>query len=172
MSRALRSGRRFLVWAAGAVLAAVMLAFVVPALTGHPALAVSSGSMAPTLRVGDLVIEDRIAPSEARAGDVVSYRDPAGSGRLVTHRVERVDLDGGMAWFTTRGDANPSSEQWAVPEKGTIGRVRYRIPKAGYLVAWARTTAGYLLLIVVPIGALAGWTLARIWRRRPQEEPA
>jgi signal peptidase len=172
MTIALILGRRMGGIVVGLFLATILAIFVAPPLLGHPALTVSSGSMTPALRVGDLVIEDRILATEAREGDIVTYSHPTRAGQTVTHRVEKVLVQGGVAWFTTRGDANPAPEEWSVPADGTIGRVHIRIAGAGFLMAWARSALGYTFLILVPIGGLAGTLLVRIWRRRPEEDPA
>ena len=61
----------------------------VPALFGHPALTVLSGSMQPALEVGSVVIDEKISPVEARPGDIVSFPDPTRRDRTLTHRCRR-----------------------------------------------------------------------------------
>ena len=44
--------------------------------SGSRRFAVLSGSMEPTIATGDVVVVDKIAPLEARVGDVVTFRSP------------------------------------------------------------------------------------------------
>ena len=48
-----------------------------PAATGHQSLTVLTGSMEPSLDTGSVVIDEVIAPTEARIGDIVTFTDPA-----------------------------------------------------------------------------------------------
>ena len=139
-------------------------AIVVPSLLGMKALTVISGSMDPTLEVGSLVLDERIAPLDARPGDIVSFPDPTRGGMLVTHRVRQVRAEGATAFFITKGDANNATETWSVPTKGEIGRVVYHVPKVGYARAFiSGRNARFALLGGVLL--LGFWILADVWRR-------
>lgn len=152
--------------AAGALLACVTLT---PAVGLRP-LTVMSGSMAPVIHTGDVVVTERIAPAQANAGDVVTFRDPAGSGRLITHRVQSTDATGSAVRFVTKGDANNTTEQWEVARSGSISRVVYRIPAVGRPLQAARSRAGRLALVALPTLILAVVTFR--WALRPDRTPA
>lgn len=152
----------------GALATLVLAALAVAALAvaGAAALGVAphverSDSMRPVLRAGDVLWLDRIAASEARAGDVVAFDDPERDA-VVLHRVERV-RGGDRLSFTTRGDANSASETWTIPRSGRVGRyVGVRVPLVGRAVgalAGAPLAAVALLSGVV----LATLALRRIW---------
>ena len=163
---------RFVLGGAGAVLTGLgiglALAIVAPlAFHGRP-YTVMSGSMEPAIGTGDVVVSTRISPMSARPGEVVTFRDPEGSGRLITHRVRSLRRAGGKAVFTTRGDANNTTEHWRVPVGGEISRVRYRIPEVGRAAVAMRGRGGVVLVLVVPLLAFGAVELARIWR--PREE--
>jgi signal peptidase len=166
-----RVTRRFVTlatWAVVACAAAVMLAVGLPYAFGFKSFTVMSGSMEPAIGTGAVVVERPIAPREARVGDVVTFKDPEGSGRLITHRVASVRLRGGTARFVTKGDANNTPERWSVPADGSIGRVAYDVPKVGYVMAYAGGRHGRILLFALPVLLLAGYELVRIWR--PERE--
>lgn len=150
------------------LLAGLLLAMVLPMVVGGQALTVMSGSMAPAVRTGDVVVVTPLRPLRARVGDVITFRDPHDRDRLITHRLRGVEVDGGVARFVTRGDANTAAERFEMPATGTVGRVRYRLPKAGYVVGFAASPAGRVGLVIVPALLLGGWLLARIWRPRPR----
>jgi signal peptidase len=160
-------------------------------LAGVRAMAVLSGSMEPTLGVGDLIVARVITPAEAEAGDVLVYRDSA-RDRFVTHRVQSIVRSGDQVDVVTRGDANSVGEQWSAPADGSVGRVVLHIPFVGYATGALGTSAGRLALTAVAT-VLTVWTLRLLWwprrppvvigaqpvhaaaaerRRRPRAEPA
>jgi signal peptidase I len=167
----LRALRILLSIASGA--AAALAAWVIlPIAFGSHPLIVMSGSMTPALRTGDVVIDRRISPLDARIGDIVTFPSPEDSSVLISHRVRRIEIKDGRVYFETRGDANNAAEHWSVPQDGMIGRVAYHVPKLGYLVVWFRSRATRILLVVVPALLLGVFELVRIWRPRRKESDA
>jgi signal peptidase len=140
----------FLAFTVLGALGGLLALMTVPRIAGYTPFTVLTGSMQPAYGVGDVVIDEEIAPLDARKGDVVTFHDPSRGGALVTHRVERVRTDGAKVSFVTKGDANSADERWAVAASGTIGRVRMRVPKVGWVLQWARGREGKLGLIVFP----------------------
>lgn len=165
MRLALRRLRIGAAWAVLGLALATMLAIVAPLALGDRSFTVLSGSMTPAIETGDVVVAEPIAPSAARVGDVVTFSDPEGTGKLFSHRVQSVQAGGGQFHFVTRGDANTSTERWNVAADGTLGRVVYRVPKVGWALAWASTPAGRVGLLALPALALCALAMARIWRR-------
>src|SRR3954453_17014903 len=99
-----------------------------PALLGLQRYVIVSGSMTGTYDRGSLVLDEVVPVSELRAGDVITYRPPAGAGPAGrgTHRIAEISRDRlGRRMFRTKGDANRSADQWtfALP-KGEQARVR------------------------------------------------
>jgi signal peptidase len=157
--------------AAGAAIAAFVLAFLLasalPLAVGDRTFVVRSGSMAPAVDTGDVVVVEPIAPTEASIGDIVTFDD---HGKLTQHRARAIRRNGDHLEFTTQGDANTGREHWQVDADGRIGRVTYRIPKLGFAVVRMQSTPGRLGLILVPALLLTGMLLRRIWRSEPGEE--
>jgi signal peptidase len=160
--------RLFLTWATAAFVLAILLSAALPLALGDRSLVVRSGSMTPAIRTGDVVVVRPIAPAVAKVGDIVTFQDPDGSGRLLVHRVRAVVGHGKRFSFTTQGDANSTQEHWQVAAGGTIGSVVYRVPKLGFAASWISTPAGRIGLIVVPALLLACSMLSGIWRVRPE----
>jgi signal peptidase I len=139
-----------------------------PSLFGGRSLTVMSGSMEPALAVGDVVIGSRVSPAQVRVGDIITFSDPEGTGKLITHRVRRVRIADGTAHVVTKGDNTNAVERWDIPASGSLGRVEYRVPLLGFLVFWLNGPFGRIALIVIPALLLAGFELWRIWRpQRP-----
>ena len=145
-------------------LAGMALTVVAPAAIGWRTLSVMSGSMSPAIETGDAVLTRPVAPASLRAGDVVTFRDPEGTDRLITHRVRWVRSFDGKVEVTTKGDANDTTERWQVAADGRVGRVVVRLPKAGYLLAPSASPVGRLALVAVPTFLLGALALIGIWR--------
>lgn len=167
---AFRQLRTLVLWIGLGLLVGVLLAAVAPQLAGYRSFTVRSGSMTPAIETGDVVVTEPISPLSARVGDIVTFVDPEGTGKLFSHRVQSVRAAGEDVAFVTRGDANTSTEHWRVPADGSIGKVVYRIPKVGYALAWIDSPPARLALIAIPALLLLWAALVRIWRpERPAE---
>ena len=155
--------------AAAGMIVALMLAAAVPVIFGGKSFSVMSGSMEPAIGTGDLVMTLPISPGEAAGGDIVTFNDPDDPGRLMTHRVASSERRGDTLHFVTKGDANADAETWSVPADGRIGRVAFRIPELGHVLAVGRSPTARIILITVPALLLAGFALMSIWRPRRKE---
>lgn len=115
----------------GVFLAAAAL---LPRLLGWNGTTVVSGSMEPKISVGDIALTSEIDPAELRAGQVISFEDPAGlSPDPILHRIAEVNEDG---TFTTEGDANANADSTPVPPEDVIGIGRILVPGIGKPVVW------------------------------------
>jgi signal peptidase len=126
--------------------------------------------MEPTIHVGDVVIDKKISPLDARPGDVVTFSDPTGKKRLITHRVRGYRVKGDTVQIVTKGDANNAVERWSVPANGRIGRVELRVWKIGYPLVYAHSRYGLIGLVAIPAFLLCLLELKRIWAPRDPEE--
>ncbi len=142
--------------------AACLAAFpaTVAALGGWRAAVVTGGSMAPAVHPGDVVLADPRAVPAVRAGQIVLVADPGRGGRLLTHRVSRIDADG---LLVTRGDANAVEDTQHLPPAAVRGVVRLVVPLAGDP---ALLVAGHPDRRAVAWGA--GLLLAALGARRPR----
>lgn len=159
-------GRRIADLAARALLGLVticLIGAIAFLMTGGRALIVRSGSMEPAISTGDIAVTRTIAPGEANVGDIVTFKDPTRNGELVTHRVIEVKAQDANVAFVTRGDSNTGIERWKVSSDGSIGRVSFRIPKAGYAVVWVTNPKVRAALIGGAALLFGVAALRRIW---------
>jgi signal peptidase len=96
-----------------------------------------SGSMAPTLNVGDVLVTKPIPASDIKVGMIVVFKAPLPGQPTYTHRVYRVIAGVG---FQTKGDANNAPDPWTIAFKGSkfatpIFEVRYVGGAVGFLTA-------------------------------------
>jgi signal peptidase len=163
--RMVRGVLRFAAYTVGGFAAGIALALAAPLAFDARPLAVLSGSMEPTLGTGDISVVRSIAPLSARPGDIVTFRDPNNSERLITHRVRAMRAQGDAVVFVTKGDANDGSERWRVPASGEIGRVAYRIPELGWVLMFARSKGFFIAMLGVALALLLIVELSAIWRQ-------
>lgn len=157
--RAARRGSGLLLALATLLLVAVLAA----AAFGLRVRIEQTGSMAPALQPGDLVIVEQIPASAAAVGDVIGVR--AADGRVIVHRVrELAAAPGGALAVTTQGDANPTSERWTIAAGDDVALVRGRMPHVGAAVDAVRGPAGAAAVLLAAL-LLAGGALRKIWSR-------
>ena len=82
---------------------------------------VTSGSMEPTFKKGDLVFMQDVLV-KPKIGDVIIFKDPqgitVGSGPVtVTHRIMEITGD----TIRTKGDNNPAPDSWRINKKSILG---------------------------------------------------
>ncbi len=144
------------------VLGIVVLARIMPAITGGTTFVVGGPSMEPSIPLGSAVHVVPVEASELRAGDVISLQ--AGMRNAVfTHRIVRVvNLPEGM-YVETRGDANTGPDPSLVPMEDILGRVTVSIPLAGFGIALLSSYQGVMFLIAFGLVLLAGaWLLETV----------
>lgn len=157
------------------ILAAIVLGSVVVFWAGvkiafateYPLLTVASGSMSPTLEIGELIVVQGISnASELRAaskpeGDIIVFRNPHDEGELIVHRAINKTMHDGLWYIRTAGDHNVATgggpDPWSGPdtwnlmisEKLLIGKVVGHVPWVGYIPLFVRRPEGMVLLIVL-----------------------
>ena len=140
------------------VVTLILLAAVATIVTawhqGYHIYIVHTGSMMPTLRPGDAVL-DRPAPRAVGPGEIVTFTVHSGPDSVVTHRVASV-TDGAIK---TKGDANRSVDPWTVQAADVVGSTQAALPKMGYVLVYLRHPQGALSVITVGFGLMLLWQL-------------
>lgn len=114
--------------------------------TPRPFAPVVSDSMEPYLHKGHLVVMESVHSSLIREGDVIVFK-AAPRGRNViglVHRVVRVEHDpaAGLV-FWTKGDNREAMDGFGTPAAFVEGRVKHRVPYAGYVIWFFQSPAGW-----------------------------
>jgi signal peptidase I len=163
VGRALRVSDR----AAGVVcvLALLLMAsLLVGIAAGYRPLVDHSDSMQPAIAAGDLLITHAQPVGSVHRGEIVSFKDPALAGRLVTHRVIAVHPAGGRFDFITKGDANAAPESWSAARGSSIGVLTFRVPAIGRAIAWVADPLVRTAILALAALLLSTALLRRIWR--------
>lgn len=122
---------------------------------GKSVLYVETGSMEPSLHVGDYILVEKTDIKELKKDDIISFYsdDPDIKGRIVTHRIVEV-LDNGH--FVTKGDANTINDtDNADPDKiigKYVGKSRFFIWMSSF--GSFRKIGLLAVMIAVALGAL------------------
>lgn len=111
---------------------------VAPVLFAWGSYIVESGSMEPSIQVGDVVIAKPYTDDQRiRVGRVFVYDDPApGKDRTMVHRIVELRDDGD---YTTAGDANEVTDFTPLPRSGVRATAVLLVPYVGLPVTWTRS---------------------------------
>jgi signal peptidase len=120
---------------------------------GYEKYIVRTGSMAPELNPGDLVI-DKSASNGYKVGDVITFRHGQGAD-LVTHRIIEITPDG----IKTKGDANRTADVWTIPPDFVQGVVAFNIPKGGFVALFLSQPAGIGAVLLAVVCLVLLWRL-------------
>lgn len=142
-------------------LAAIAL---LPQLFGFAGSTVVSGSMLPTIQVGDVAITSPLPPDEYVEGQVISFPNPVSPDQLLLHRIYKIEPDGS---FITKGDANEAPDSTPVDPETVIGVGRILVPAIGNVVVWAAEGRWLLVIQTVLISALVLRGILRVPRLLP-----
>ncbi|MEM9467696.1 MAG: signal peptidase I [Actinomycetota bacterium] len=126
-----------------------------PTAIGYRPVAVTSASMAPAIRTGDVVVMTP-APDWLPVGAVIEF---GSDDRRVMHRVVEVTTAG----YRTKGDANRSPDGFEVPVDQVDGVGVMVVPLAGWPVVLAEDGRWPELVGLVAVLVGAGAVSNRAW---------
>jgi len=156
-------------------LIAPFVVYAVPATVGAEAsYVVLTASMTPAIAPGDVVMVDSVPARSVAVGDVIVFEQRSGDAIPITHRVIEVERPADAPpSFRTKGDANEDADLTPVTPDRLVGRVVFTIPLIGHVVQFVGTPAGFVTLVVLPLGLLVASEVAGLLRAgRPDEVPA
>ena len=148
-----------------------------PMFMGHRTLVILSGSMEPSITKGGLVIAEPVPSKDLKVGDVIAFSPNADTQVPIVHRIAVIAERNGIRYYSTRGDANPNGDAAEVSLPATSWRVAASIPLAGYVMFYAASTTGKVLLIAVPVVGIVVLSLLELLKkfksaRKPSFAPA
>lgn len=134
------------------------LASVVAPQVGSGLLAIRTGSMAPSIPVGALIVTRAVDPHALAVGDTVTVR--LDSGVALTHRIDEIVERDGKLGFRLKGDANEAPDPALISADRLIGSVALSIWGLGVLL-WMLSTPSGIVAVLSGIGTLlvGGWLL-------------
>ncbi len=152
----------------------LLFCVIMPTMQGSMhLLTVLSGSMAPELNPGDVVVSTYTNPEEIQINDVITFAAADNPKNCITHRVINITNENGSIGFQTKGDANEDPDQRIVQPSELIGKVVLVIPYLGYLPHFAKSPLGFITLIIIPgVLIIVGevWKIARIKKKKTEKK--
>lgn len=118
---------------------------------GARGYAVTSNSMAQTLKRGDLVFVKKAEFDELQVGDIITVGS-SDSKEFFTHRI--VEINKKNRTVTTKGDNNPEIDPMDTSAERIVGKMWYSIPLLGYfaiLFSGVSTATGLIVLASVAV---------------------
>jgi signal peptidase I len=141
-----------------------VLAFL-PAFLGFNVVVVGSGSMDPTLKVGDIAVFGPVDPASVEVGDVVTYQR---DGDVISHRVVSTKETDMGRYLRLQGDANSYPDVRPVLETAVVEQLAFSIPMAGSVLSAVGSAKG-LGVLFAAVDALL--LLKLVSRRRRASIP-
>jgi signal peptidase len=159
----------------GLVVTGVLMFAAAMQIFGYHVIEVSSGSMEPALRPGDVFVTRPVDIADVRKGDIVLFEQGRGTLIPVAHRVVSVvqirtnvtDSETGKTVtdvsqvLRTKGDANPTPDSQYVDQSRLLGVLWFRISGVGALFGSFDVRHG---LLVVALGIAVAWGVYEIVR--------
>jgi len=131
-------------------------------LLGFYPTIIASGSMTPTMEVGDIAIVTSTDPSKIQAGDIIQYWK---EGEMILHRVHETYQTELGKLFITKGDANNAPDPDPIFPNQIRGKLILTIPKLGWVsiaikTAIAETVSFFTNNIMAAYATLAALAIA------------
>lgn len=106
-------------------------------------------SMYPEIKAGDIVITYKNKNNKYNTGNIITFTTN-NSNITITHRIIEIYEVNGKRTYKTKGDNNNTADMTTVPAENVIGRVVFKIPKAGYIQQFMVTKTGWIVVVVIP----------------------
>lgn len=122
-------------------------------VSGYRIFNVASGSMEPTIKVGDVILVKDAEPYSLTPGeDIITYKmSDNGDEKLITHRFIRYEEDDeGKKMIITKGDANIIEDNPVDPSQ-VMGTYQRTLVLVTFLTGLFRSKVGFFVFIFVPI---------------------
>ena len=152
-------------------------------MTDYPLLTVASGSMIPTLNIGDLIVVQGVVNASELSvaskpdGEIIVFRSPRIEGELIVHRAVYKEFHESLWYFRTQGDANYGPDNWwgsdtwngMISQNRLVGRVVGKAPWIGYVPLYIRTREGIILIVILIVLILMAEYLPVLFKKQPEQ---
>lgn len=138
-----------------AILLVLVVSVLIPRVAGATPYTILTGSMAPGMAPGTLVVVKPVDASDIAVGSVITYQLKSGERTVVTHRVVGIGFDGhGDRVFRTQGDANAVPDAEPVMPVQIKGERWYAVPRVGFVSNALSAAQRQTAVVVVAFGLL------------------
>lgn len=117
-----------------------------PSIFGYKNFIVLTGSMEPTLNIGDIVITKET--TEIQEQDIISFREK-NSNSVITHRVVEIKEKNEKIIYITKGDANSGNDTELLSIENIEGKYSFKIPFVGKIILFLQKPIGMIILCLI-----------------------
>ncbi len=152
------------------VIALLLIVSIFPITGNYKLLIVQSGSMAPAIKMGSVVV---VKPADNyKIGEVITFGPYSRTKAPTTHRIYDVKVTDGRMSYITKGDANNAPDTREISKRDILGKVLFSVPYVGFAVDFAKKPMGFMLIIVIPATIIIYDEIRKIFgevRRKKQQ---
>ena len=130
------------------VVAVLLIVSVLPITGNYKIMTVISGSMAPEIKMGSVVVVKPV--SDYKIGDVITFGPYNKTKAPTTHRIYDIKVVDSESVYITKGDVNNAPDSREIKKSDIVGKVLFSVPFMGYAVEFAKKPLGFALIIIVP----------------------
>ncbi len=142
------------------VLVLPAIIYAVPFIVdGYYSSVIMSGSMEPAVPIGSIVVVKRVNPDDVKVSNIIVFQR---SDSKTLHRVIDKIVENDSYYFKTKGDANEDPDPWTVQPEQIQGSLFLTIPYYGYLLYYAGTPIGFVLMVIIPATLLIANEIRKI----------
>lgn len=116
---------------------------------GYRFYLIMSGSMEPTINVGDAVITKEV--SEPQIGDVIAFEV---SNSTTVHRIVKTYTEENNKLYQTKGDNNNAEDKTLLNKEQIKGKVIFKLPKVGDAILFLQKNIVIILISIVGIAII------------------
>lgn len=148
------------------IIAILVITIIAVLAFGIKLYGVQTGSMEPTCTIGTLIVVQPVDFQDIHEQDIITFT--IAENTIVTHRVIRKDREKQL--LETKGDNNTVADSSPVSYGNVVGKVRFQIPYAGYVILVTNTRFGRIMLGIIMFGLVGAYILKKIYYRIPEED--
>lgn len=115
-------------------------------LLGYKSYVIKTSSMEPTIKVNDVIINKNVKQEDIKVGDVITFLK---DGEVITHRITKIENDGNVTQYTTKGDNNNIEDTFKINYENIDGKHILTIPYLGKLIQLLENKLVFLIILLI-----------------------
>lgn len=139
----------------------------VPNLFGRYFMVVQTPSMYPKLKVGDLIVSNKVDPKTLKKGDIITYRGEVGSfaGKYITHKiVKEPAIENGKLTFQTQGILKGALLDPKITSDQVLAKYSFTFYLATWIINFTSNVYGFIIVVVIPLIVVLGIQIRSLFK--------
>lgn len=115
-------------------------------LFGYEAYIITTDSMTPTIRAGDVIITKKVGKEKIQKGDIITFYT---NSEINTHRITNIEEKDNETYYTTKGDNNNVEDSQKIKFSEIIGKHIITLPYLGTFIRIMENKVVFLIVILI-----------------------